>query len=219
MATTHAVVGAICYKIGYRTGVHDEQSPENVFARDCAHEQSLKAELLDHLRNGPYVKLAPSRVAGVGVVAITDIPAGVDPFSPPNASLHAVERSVRLTGDELQSCPEAVVAHVLDFHDTKHAHTVGGKVYPPFIDLNACSTVAMDASWYLNHSDVANMEDYNPPAAASEKPSFASYRTTRTVRAGEELFLDYKSALPGVYAQILAQQARRPPQHDRDPVA
>ena len=48
---------------------------------------TLKSSLLDHLRHRSFVKLAPSRIAGVGVVAVRDIPPDTDPFLPPNAHL------------------------------------------------------------------------------------------------------------------------------------
>ena len=80
---------------------------------------------------------APSRVAGVGVVALVDIPAETDPFVPPNAHLCRAEQSIPLTSDELQSLPPPVLEHVLSFHDST----------PGRVPVNACGTVTMDASW------------------------------------------------------------------------
>lgn len=41
-----------------------------------------KKELLKHLKNEVYCRLAPSKIpgAGAGVIAIRDIPKGIDPF-------------------------------------------------------------------------------------------------------------------------------------------
>ena len=47
----------------------------------------LKRALFDHLLHRCYVKLAPSRIAGVGVRAVCDIPPDTDPFVSPNAQL------------------------------------------------------------------------------------------------------------------------------------
>ena len=63
------------------------------------------------------MRLAPSRVEGVGVFAVVDIPPDTDPFLSPNKRMRSHERSVTLSSDELERCPPAVVQHVLDFHD------------------------------------------------------------------------------------------------------
>jgi hypothetical protein len=63
----------------------------------------------------------------------------------------------------------------------------------------------MDASWFLNHGEAANVEQVTEARAEG---GFYHYRTTRPVVAGEELLLDYRTALPGVFAQIQAQQRR-----------
>lgn len=202
---THAAVGVGAYTVGYRTAWHDRHDPASEFLEHAEREEKIKSSLLDHLMHEAYVKLAPSKVAGVGVFALTDIPANVDPFTSPNADLGGRERSVRLRSDELMRCPTAVVDHVLDFHDARHAHTVGGRLYPPSINVNARAMVTMDASWYLNHGEQANVEQATD---ASSDGGFFPYRTVRHVRAGEELLLDYRKALPGVYAQIQAQQSR-----------
>ena len=162
--------------------------------------------------HGAYVKLGPSSIAGVGVFALINIPAGVDPFAAPNEHLSGQERSLTLTGDELKRCPAAVVEHVLNFHDSCHNHSIGGTICPPSIDVNARGLVSMDTSWYLNHSEMANVElDTNGRAAGG----FFPFKTKRPVQAGEELLLDYRKALPGVYAQIQGQQTRASLQSER----
>ena len=178
----HAAVGGVAYNIGYRTGVHDDGDVRRVFERDA----NLKAELLDHLKHRAYVKLAPSRIAGVGVFAIVDIPSGTDPFAAPNASLRGTERSIAITASELEECPPAVAELVHDFHEIQFG-------------INATGMVSMDSSWYLNHGEQPNMEPYRSSSSAHE---FNAYRTTRRVLAGEELLLDYRTALPNVYAQF-----------------
>ena len=115
--------------------------------------------------------------------------------------------TVTLTADELMRCPSVVVDHLLDFHDSQHAHTIGGRLIPPTIKVHARAMVSMDASWYCNHgAEAANCEQN---MEAIDDAGFYSYRTTRLGRAGEELLLDYRTALPGVYAQLQAQRQRR----------
>ena len=208
LAASHAFVGAAAYAVGYRNGTNAQQSLEAAkeFEHQATREQEEKAELLDYLRHRAYVKLGSSAVAGVGVFALIDIPPGVDPFEAPNLHLRGSEESVRLSADELQSCPSAVVDHILDFHDTQHAHNINGRMYPPFVKVNARATVSMDASWYLNHGEAANVKIDTTSGTGGD--AFFPYKTTRRVRAGEELFLDYRDALPGVYAQIQVQRER-----------
>ena len=201
---THSALGVAAYTVGYRTGSHDKSDPAREFAEHARQEKQLKTELLDHLMHRAYIKLAPSPIAGVGAFALIDIPAGVDPFAAPNGQLSSREVSVTLTADDLMRCPATVVDHMLDFHDHDQYITKSGRLYPPLVKVNARGMVAMDASWYLNHSEEANVEQDREAGADG---SFFPYRTTRHIRAGEELVLDYRKALPGVYAQIRAQRA------------
>jgi len=146
-ALSHAAVAAAAYLLGHRAGALESQPPaepaddsvwrEGEFEEHRAREAAAKAALLEHLRHRSYVRLAPSRVAGVGVVALVDIPAETDPFVPPNAHLCRAEQSIPLTSDELQSLPPPVLEHVLSFHDST----------PGRVPVNACGTVTMDASW------------------------------------------------------------------------
>ena len=57
-----------------------------------ARERALKRELIEHLRRDIYVKLAPSSIEGVGVIAVRDVPAGVKVLTPPETVLvHIVQ--------------------------------------------------------------------------------------------------------------------------------
>ena len=63
----------------------------------------------------------------------------------------------------------------------------------------ATAMAAMDASWYLNHSyDAPNVRAVPP----DDHGGFTSYCTSRPVRAGDELFLDYRLDLPSLYTKI-----------------
>ena len=183
----------LAYRLGHARGLNDARDPQQEWEAEAASLASLKTELLDHLRYRSYVRLAPSceKGAGVGVFAVIDIPAGVDPFCTPNASLRGHERSVNISLEELRAAglPPAVVNHVLDFHAVS-----GGTV-----GVSATAMAAMDASWYLNHSyDAPNVRAVPP----DDHGGFTSYCTSRPVRAGDELFLDYRLDLPSLYTKI-----------------
>ena len=76
----------------------------------------LKRALLDHLMHRCYIKLAPSRIAGVGVRAVRDIPPDTDPFVPPNAHLQPPEPPcIAVREDEIAGFPAAVRSQLLSF--------------------------------------------------------------------------------------------------------
>jgi hypothetical protein len=223
LATTHLVVGTAAYALGHRAGgAHASALQQDEEGSTDA--DAIKSALLDHLEHEAYAKLAPSSVDGVGVVAIRDIPAGVDPFAAPNSHLRP-ERRVELTAEELQQrCSLTTIEYILDFHDSDARASKDSLILPLSLKVHAGSMVSLDASWYLNHAEdsaLVNVERHHGAQMADDdgsggggdavteaprKPPFGSYRTTRQVRAGEELLLDYREALPGVYAQMEARK-------------
>lgn len=159
---------------------------------------AIKQALLQHLRDSLYVKLAPG-IAGVGVIALRDIPHGVDPFTAANAHLLTYETAVLLTEREVHALPVAVQEHLLDFFAPMDdprpdaaeqlLRTADGLVY----GVHACGPTALDASWFVNHSDAPNLEYVVGGGGGGD---FNSYRTARRIHAGEELLHDYRNSFP-----------------------
>jgi len=113
-----------------------------------------------------YVRLAPSRIHGIGVVAVRRIPKGAPIFGADETDLIWVDIAATLR------LPAAIKALYDDFCVQK-----GTKYGCPrnFNDVTV--------SWYLNHSDRPNVicgPDYRFLAA-------------RTIRSGEELTADYRT--------------------------
>lgn len=76
----------------------------------------LKRALFDHLLHRCYVKLAPSRIAGVGVRALCDIPPDTDPFMSPNTHLQPPEPPcIAVCEDEIAAFPAVVRSQLLSF--------------------------------------------------------------------------------------------------------
>jgi len=172
----------------------------------AASASSLKRSLLKHLKQTVYVKLAPG-VAGVGVVALRDIPPGTNPFAPANQQLLPKEKSVALTESELQGLPTAVREHVFDFFaamDDPRDESAGTPLRTDSSELvygvHACGPNALDISWYVNHSDEPNLEF----VMIDGEGDFNSYRTTRLVVAGEELLHNYRTSFPFLYQRCVA---------------
>ena len=107
-----ATAAVILYKIGYWRG--GRCSPAAVHTVEQPTTEALKAELLAHLANRSFVKLAPSVIAGVGVFAVIDIPPNTDPFGMPNRHLRAPEHPIHVLFVELlRCCPPDVLDHVV----------------------------------------------------------------------------------------------------------
>ena len=103
--------------------------------------QMNKEQLLDHLTNKVYCRIAPSRIHGVGVVAIKTIPQGINP-------LDVFEEEIRYTHEELEHLEPGV-------HDllTAYCYQDADSVYVPISGLNNIAILRC-----LNHSSDPNIE-------------------------------------------------------------
>ncbi len=116
--------------------------------------------------DGVYARIGPSRVHGVGVIAIRDIPVGTLVFRGENERVAWVSRAA------VRRLPPATRALYEDF-----GMVWGGRIgVPP--SLNNLSV-----GWYVNHSTRPNVE-------AGED---ARFRALRRIRKGEELTADYRT--------------------------
>lgn len=134
-----------------------------------------KKELLNELQSNTWVILQPSPIAGIGVFAICDIPKGCrDMFSKPD------------TADEWITLSKKEVAALPD-----HAQfTVGN--YCLYDEENyfvpAHGFKKIDVSLFLNHSGEPNLISINDGDY---------FETTRDIKAGEELLVDYGEIVDG----------------------
>jgi hypothetical protein len=108
-------------------------------------------------------------VAGVGLIAVRNIPKGIDPFKnlfdPPTYAFST---------DDLKDVPENVRTMVQDYFGKED-----GLYYIPATGVNP-----LDILHFINHSDVPNVETINGGSV---------FVTTRDVKAGEELYADYRT--------------------------
>jgi SET domain-containing protein len=128
--------------------------------------QYSKLELLRHLNQEVYCRLRPSGSHGVGVFAIKDIPAGINPF--PGAFEGTY---IEVTEEELRSAPHGVQEMI-------RAYCVceDGLWLVPNEGLNR-----IDVSFFINHSK-------NPNVATEDGEIFI---TLRAIKVGEEIVSDY----------------------------
>jgi SET domain-containing protein len=116
--------------------------------------------------HGIYTRLRPSKIHGVGVFAIRDIPKGRYVFADQDETI------VWLDAKVVESLSEEQKQLYKDFAIIK-----GGKYGCPR------SFDALTTAWYLNHSD-------NPNVAADKDFRFYALRD---IESGEELTADYRS--------------------------
>jgi hypothetical protein len=137
----------------------------------------FKSDLLKRLQSGRrlpheevYTRLIPSRIHGVGVAAIKDIPQGTYVFEPDDDAL------VSIRAKATKSLPPEVRQLYEDFCVLK-----GDKYECP------SSFNKLNPAWFLNNSKDPNM------AADSSLKFYA----IRDIKAGEELTADYETYSKG----------------------
>ena len=114
-----------------------------------------------------YTRLAPSKIHGVGVFAIVDIPKDTNLFGPDDTDLVEV--------------PAGDITDLMDsqqdlYHD--FAPLVGGYYRcPPSFNM-------MSAAWYLNHSETPNCR--------CDESDYSFYSLV-DIPAGTELTVDYNT--------------------------
>jgi uncharacterized protein len=116
--------------------------------------------------DGVYARIGLSRVHGVGVLAIRDIPAGTLVFRGESERVAWVSRAA------VRRLPKAIRSLYEDF-----GMVWGDKIgVPPTLNM-------LSVGWYVNHADRPNVE-------AGDDGRF---RALRRIRKGEELTADYRT--------------------------
>ncbi|MDP1891933.1 MAG: SET domain-containing protein [Gemmatimonadaceae bacterium] len=116
--------------------------------------------------DGVYARIGPSRIHGVGVRAVRDIPAGTLVFAGES------ERVVWASRAAVRRMPKAIRALYEDF-----GMVSGDRIgVPPSLNM-------LSVGWYVNHADKPNIE-------AGDDGRF---RALRRIRKGEELTADYRT--------------------------
>jgi uncharacterized protein len=116
--------------------------------------------------DGVYARIGPSRIHGVGAIAVRRIPKGAMVFRGED------ERAVWVARSAVKKLPAELRALYEDF-----GMVDGTRLGVP-ANLNRLSV-----GWYVNHSD-------EPNVAAGEDGRF---RALRRIDAGEELTADYRT--------------------------
>lgn len=127
-----------------------------------------KKKIIGRLKK-TYCRLQPSKIAGVGVFAIRDIPKGASIFyGAPR------QRWFKFTNQEFANFDQGIKKMIDDFFPTDEKNYI----LAPRNGLNS-----MDISFFLNHSN-------KPNCRITEGSSFIA---TRKIKKGEEVTSDYKT--------------------------
>jgi len=133
-----------------------------------------KNKLIQNLSE-TYCSFGVSKVEGVGVIAIRDIPKGINPFPTIIA-----EQIIPLEEKDLLNLPVEIAEKI------KQLIVRCDKRYFMYsLGLNSTGV-----RFHLNHSENPNLT----LCAPQFKNSYASFKTTKKIKKGEELFWNYKTS-------------------------
>jgi len=128
-----------------------------------------KEELLQELSSNTWVMIRPSPIEGIGVFALRDIPKGCrDMFGKPDDA----GEWITVSKNEIETLPAHAQFLVGNYclYDEKDY----------FVPAQGFKKI--DISLFLNHSDEPNMSSVNDGDY---------FETTRDIKEGEELLIDY----------------------------
>ena len=139
--------------------------------------KNKKKELLDNLKHDIYCRLGASKIHGVGVIAVKDIPKNTNPF---HITGHKciIYNAINISKEEVSKLDTQVQKLIHDFI----APNEDGSYSLPETGLNN-----LNISFYLNESKEPNLEIIDTDC------EFVEFITSRPIKAGEELTIDYTS--------------------------
>ena len=133
--------------------------------------------LLSNLKHGVYCRVGVSKISGVGVIAIRNIPTGVEILKFSNSVL---DESVEVGEGEVLGLELSVV----DYINHMLVKTEYGSYHFPSKGINS-----IDVSFYLNHSGTPNVE----LSRGGDDREFLSFEATKDIECGEEITQDYNN--------------------------
>lgn len=134
-----------------------------------------KNKLIDNL-NKTYCRIKPSKLHGVGVFAIIDIPKGVNPFEH-TFSKCGNDKYIKIHKDELKDINKNIIKMLDDFLETDK---------DGYYDIPSNGLNSLDVSFYMNFSEKPNIN-----ITYDKDCKFAVFRTNKVIKKGKELFINY----------------------------
>jgi SET domain-containing protein len=128
-----------------------------------------KQKILEKLKN-TYCRLKPSKIEGVGIFAVRDIPKGINPFFG-----NKKQKWLKFDMKELKGLKKELLPFVDSFFVIHKDNSVW---------ISECALNGMDISYYLNDSKTPNIK------TTDDGENFV---TLRKIKKGEELQVAYKT--------------------------
>lgn len=134
-------------------------------------------KMINHLTNDLYCKLGVSKIHGIGVIAMKDIPKGVNPFESISKKL-SNNTTIDIPNNIFNTLSNTIKKYILDF-----CHKDSDEIY---ISVPSQGFNNLDISWYLNHSSKNNMN-----IIYDDNHAYNIFITNRKIKKGEELTINY----------------------------
>jgi SET domain-containing protein len=131
-----------------------------------------KDKLIKHLENDIYCRIGVSKISGVGVNAIKDIPKGIDPFK---TLSREKEKIIELNKNDIKKVDPNVKKILGDFFGNLNTY-----------DVLASGPNNINISFYMNHSDKPNID-----IIENSNSSFMGFVTNKIIKKGDELTINY----------------------------
>jgi len=130
--------------------------------------EKIKNNIIENLKN-TYCRIGISKIQGIGVLAIRDIPKDTDPF-------RGIKKQnwYKLKTSDFKNFDKEIFKMIDDFFVVEK----NGKVLIPEHGLNG-----MDISFFLNHSKKPNLKTIDKGF---------NFLTLRKIKKGEELAVSYR---------------------------
>ena len=133
-------------------------------------------KLITNIKNKTYCRIKPSKINGVGVFAIKDIPKKTNPFYlTDNKSIN--HKYKKILKKDLKNVDIEVKKIIDDFFYKEDDDSY----YIPLLGLNS-----LDISFYMNHSIKPNIE-----IVKSYNYDTLIFKTNKKIKKNEELLINY----------------------------
>ena len=134
-------------------------------------KQKETMNFIEDVRKNVFTRVGVSEIHGVGVIAIRDIPKGINPMRTPKPEKFGVVKA-RAMQAALISLPYEIQKLIVAMCPMRPDDDEW--------DVPANGLNSINVAWYLNHSDKPNMRERG-----------GDFFTKRKIKKGEELTVDY----------------------------
>ena len=133
-----------------------------------------KQKLLKHLEEDIFCRIGVSKISGVGVIAIKDIPKGTNPFKTLSKEK---EKIVELNSSDIKKLDGGVKKILNDFFGNDKLNR---------FDVLASGPNNLNVSFYMNHSDKPNID-----IIIKNNSEYLEFVSNKLIKKGEELTINY----------------------------